>query len=405
MNKGPSSYYLLFLFLLGQVVCVGQKTSLRQELLNNFKPAGKEYWINEYIGKLDNIHDVSLGLLFDGEEYFGIYNLISSQTRFTLEGLKLEDEILLKEFDSLDRQTGTIKLSSVNGAFYGHWTDQSRTQEIPIRFYPVGHLPLPDAHLRSLYHHVYKNKAGNISQTVHHYNYNSRPRLTRYTETETSSFVSSDDGVFVCAVTGESLPEALRVLLVESKNYDKLSFTYESYIDYRSLWAVIKPRINSAFDKWLDQIFTDLCTNKPSKEVLGLEVLGPDDRFAQRFDGWVNISFYDEHFVSGVINFQSPDNGSIMKRGFVYDLDKKQELNWNSLLRKGITIDSVIVSQARQNSINSNKPFSTFCITPSGIQGETSFSTIYGEERVVVYAKTLDKYMKSKYLSKFWSNI
>jgi len=106
-----------------------------EDVMSMFDGDTKDIWIHNYIGTLNNTHQIKMSLGNDGNVYKGIYRYQSSGVYFYLEG-KFNGNILeLQEINSSDYTTGYLLLKKEKNAWVGEWRNLDQSLILPLRFY------------------------------------------------------------------------------------------------------------------------------------------------------------------------------------------------------------------------------------------------------------------------------
>jgi hypothetical protein len=125
---------VFFLFVSFSIYLNAQESEFEKDIMAMFSDSGKDIWIHNYNGKINNIHQVKLGLGFDGVTYKGIYQYQSSGAYFFLEGKFNGDILELQEIDKDDYTTGYLLLKKGKNIWRGEWRNLDKTLSFPVTF-------------------------------------------------------------------------------------------------------------------------------------------------------------------------------------------------------------------------------------------------------------------------------
>ncbi|MBK9733962.1 MAG: hypothetical protein IPO92_02915 [Saprospiraceae bacterium] len=150
-----------------------------------------------------------------------------------------------------------------------------------------------------------------------------------------------------------------------------------------------------------------------TKKLKAIEVsdIGTQDRWTQTAHGWVEVDLFLEDIISGNIYMQSSWKTETEKISFIFDLSAgkevslqdifKDDFDSNNYFKKAVVSikNEKLWKQDRKKWCDKQK-FEHVTLSEEGFKFTSAYSTIYGEEEILIPYKDIEIYIKDKRIQK-----
>lgn len=404
----------------------------RETVKNMFGNTTKNVWINSLSGKLDGQYGVDMIIGTDGNVCQGIYRMQTSGIIFYFEGQDNEHKISLTEMTQSGQTTGFITGIYDGSKLNGVWEDKTKklsydiVLEFVYDFENVENAPCESKEWIRYYRGKVEGNELVIMLQKKEYVYNYSVWSNSIKVTHKNNVYKSDKIVLLdfdnisLTLDGKAMmlnvqtPEKLSILSLEESGYQsiismeefaKVYSICEAYGDYYSLFLSELPMTgNKKFDNFI-QVQVKEWKKEQLEELkkIQIEDISSSDRWVQRITAWTELSLFTPSMISGTIYMQSSQKIETKKIPFIFDLKSSKILQMNDIFesKSNILVEvSAWKEKEKKNKHNEsiwknhfcNEEFTHFILHEDGIHFTSEFSTIYGEQKLVLpYPKIADK--------------
>lgn len=340
---------------------------IREEIMKSFE--GKAVWITAYSGILDETNRINLFLADDGNTYIAKSLYPSSGEIINYERSMVGETLVLTEYKDL-REIGSYFLKKDGDNLKGVWK-QVNGSSIDVQFIKSqNEMECGDMHF------LHYLKADNDDRLMIFRNHEI-PKVMLHGKLVSVTCKSPDCQKLILEdAEGNSLGVLKKLKWAdwvyqnngkEQTFYKQHGYTYacEEYTSYNQLWSVEYPVLdNEDFNKWINGALEDIRIERPAS----LKADGIADRYHEKIKNWVEVTFYDENFISGYIYAQSSMKTEVAKRSFIFDIKDKKEVDRSDIFNKSIS------------ALTGNEDLIYIVLTKHGIELSSDFNPIYGEQ-------------------------
>lgn len=412
----------------------------RAEVRSMFPAQTKNLWIHHMKGHIAGLHHVDFILGTDGQQCKGVYILESSKARFYFEGEDRNESLDLVEQTRSGRVTGFI-----SGIYNGQnltavWTDIHKIQRIPVVCTLWSHdtAAPPEACPSAESISVYEGMAGNEKVKLFVRKNEDKCALQWYIgekQYEEEIRLPASGRFFTlnnkCPLlngkklhaptddwTGTSdldLVDNDRIYKLSVKQ--QLDFECYEFADFATRMELIKPKSDhKKFNSWLEQKFRLWhMENKLRKDNKPDHEYAVADRWKYSIYGWVEVYFFNNELISGIIYRQNSQETHTDKQAFIYDLSGGRELTLSDIFGKNFNaqeyINRVIAARKKEMALSDSlkkwadgQTFRNLALKPSGISCTTDFHPVFGELEIMIPLTELKTNIQLKSLLKELNN-
>lgn len=401
-----------------------------------FEDQAKVWWVRHYKGLINDMHDITMILGFDGEVYHGYATYLRSKTRFQLYG-KAGTALKLYEIDETGKISGIIKGSVSPQMLKASWQNYQNTVGLSMLlteakpddnkltgcgdnkwvknyegtyFGKTTKLLLQqyaEGHYKGIFYVTHENKtytvegirqSGEDKVYLHLINENNEKKgrldCKNIGADRVDYTLRNDEGIFAS----------------NFKNTRTVQTEAIEFIDYLTLMDVTYPSLKSnddfnamiyqQYDKWLkkNRSQTEKEQRKISKQ--------PKNRARLRAYGWYEVEYLSQHYISMRLSYV--DNWSGYEEvTWTYDLRHKETLKADDLFLQNSGYAEFVktyITQALKKHPDYQDPdyskwvakenFKYFTLRHEGINFSTKYNPIYGARQVTVPYEVLRPYLK-----------
>lgn len=352
------------------------------------EPNMRYYWLKEYSGFIDGIHQIEMVLVTDNKEFRGIYKYNSSGEEFQLFGDARQGQIYLNEYDEYNRVSGVILGIISDDYFYGEWKNRLYTESLPILLKAVDRSHLDCA--GSFNYEKYELKIdkdpvsitwikdksefelwiGNAGQNVQ------QEIECNFLDCQGASVLINDKNLTILPD-----PTGLKFFLQESKINKSIKplkswtvgYQCTEYIDFdERLAEVIPTGLHRSFNKYLQTLMhdkTEFINERIKKAKIENEHCALEDRLANGSFSEAIVSFYNGKIISGLIKIHCSYFTEFTEIPFAYDLTNEREFEITDFFIDSETALKYLSDQYQQHLYeNYSEEYIDWC-TQSGISG------------------------------------
>jgi len=407
-----------------------------EELKLLFENPNKVWWVRHYKGLVNDMHDVTMILGFDGEVYHGYATYLRSKTRFQLYG-KAGTRFKLFEVDKSGKVSGILQGNLSPQLLKANWHNYQNTVGVGMHLVKAAS---DDSELTKCGHNKWtKNYEGNYMGKP------TRLLLQHYTEGEYKGFfyIAHENKTYHVQGTQQSGEDRIYLHLINEKNEKKgrldcrdmgasrVDCTLRNdegifssqlmnkqtvntqgieLLDYTIVMDVTYPNIKKQdnfnaivyqqYDKWLKKNRTQ--TTKAKRKTKE----NPDNRATMRAYGWYDIEYLSSKYVSLRLSYVD-DWSDYEEIVWTYDLENQKTVqpedlfladsDYAGFVRNYIT--DVLKKQPDYKDEDYSKwiakeNFEFFSLRHEGINFSTKYNPIYGARNVTVPYYKLRPYLR-----------
>lgn len=401
-----------------------------------FENPDKVWWVRHYKGLVNDMHDISITLGFDGDEYHGYATYLRSKTRFQLYG-KSGTKFKLYEIDQSGKVSGILQGSVSPQLLKANWHNYQNTVGVSMRLTKTD---ANDKELISYGHNKWtKNYEGNYMGKPTHL------LLQHYTEGQYKGFfyMTHENKTYQVEATQQAGEDRVYLHLINEKNEKKARLDCRNMganrvdctlrsdegifssqlkhtqtintqgielMDYAIVMDVTYPYIENAddfnaiiyqqYDKWLKKNRSQTVKEKRKTKE------NPDNRAMMRAYGWYDIEYLSPKYVS--LRLYYVDNWSDYEEiVWTYDLENQKTLQPEDLfvddsgyaefVREYITKTLKRHPDYKDEDYSKwveKESFEFFSLRHEGINFSTKYNPIYGVRNVTVPYYKMRPYLK-----------
>jgi len=414
----------------------GQKTlnliEARKEVKSMFDNDVKNLWINVLSGKLDNIHLVDMVIGTDGNICKGLYTFRSSGITFYFEGEDIDDHLKLIEYNKKGKHTGYILGNYDGKKFETRWLDPKKELFYSLNLdfvnLPEDYTPIECDH--RIWYSCYEGKIDNSNWKINVYREGDIFKIFQHIdqsktfeiitcpfpncESVTYTFKNGKWKLFLNNEPNELVIQQLKGeeegAFYSLKNVNTARFDCYEYADYTTRLEIVKPVIkNNKFNEWMD---SQLKQWRSESEKHIFYQTAEESSYSERWQklgyAWVELDIMTTNVISGTIYMQSSWNKKTEKVSFIFDLKTSKIVDPKDLFEKNLDFteyfSKVITAKKKELGIKDptlnkwvqTQPFDFVTLKDKAFSFKTRFSSIYGEQEILVPYSELKEFLKPR---------
>lgn len=377
------------------------------------EPNMRYYWLKEYSGFIDGIHQIEMVLVTNNIEFRGIYKYNSSEEEYQLYGDVRLGQIHLNEYDEYNRVSGVIQGIISGDYFYGEWKNSFYTESLPLLLKAADRSRFDCAESFNYVKYELKIEKEPISITwikdkgefelwIGNDDQNVQQEIEcNFFDCQATSILINDKNLTILPDKTE-----LKFFLQENKTNRSINpikswtvgYQCIEYIDFdERLTEVIPASSHKSFDNYLQSLIRDKTTfinERIKKAKIESEHHALDDRLANGSFSEAIVSFYNGKIISGLIKIHCSFFKELTEIPFAYDLVNERELEINDFFIDSETALKYLADRY-QNHLNDNygeeyidwctqSGISGFYISESGLHLRTKTSPIFGNCETII---------------------
>lgn len=421
--------YILVLLMMWQLASPlkGQQDPLMEMAMEHFgKPDPKSiWWLKDLKGNIDQTHEIRMVLATDNTLFKGAYEILSSNEKFYLDGNYDGDQIVLVESDSIGRTTGIIKGDMNDDVLYAEWFDPKNTVQLPLYASAAGISPFPCGNIG--WAHFLSVKGPDSLRKITVLKYEDRVELQLIYPG--SSFLHEmecqDDDCRKLSHSPQELDDQTlyqldldkniligildtKETLHQLKSIKSIYFDCTTYMDFDEKFSLVYPISSSQkFNDWITKEWVEKYgAARHSKKQQGN--ISVSERLGHEEYGSFYLDFFNDKILSGLFTVQSSKYAQATEIPLIYGFEKEKVLLLQDLFLPGVDAMAVIHEQvaAIKKMRQDNDEFGVFkavdyqYITCNhlGLLCRTTFSTLYGQDTILLPVADLSRYLKKNAL-------
>lgn len=418
-----SLVYIITLMCLS-LQSLAQSDALMNMAMEHFgKPEARSvWWLRDFKGYYDQNHAIRMVLATDNNAFKGAYEYLSSGEKFYLDGNYDGAQIVLVESDSLGRTTGIFKGDMNDEAFYAEWSDPKNIAAVPVFLTTENQTVNPCGNLG--WAHNFAVKGQDSIKRVSVWKYEEEINvLLFYPSTQVLLQMEClDDQCFQLNQNNADMDEERhwhidlekqmmvnivdqRETLYTLKSTKSLYFDCSSYMDFDDKFSMVYPISSSEkFNAWISEIWAEKYGSSGKYIHKQQNNYSVSDRVSHEEYGNVHLDFFNDKMVSGIFILQSSKYAEANELPFVYYFDKDKEISIAEIFLPGNN-SAVLIEQMIADIKNDRgegdefarfqaKDYRLVSIGWEGLVCRTPFSTIYGQDKIIVGKEKLKPYLK-----------
>lgn len=403
---------------------LAQSDALMNMAMEHFgKPEARSvWWLRDFKGYYDQNHAIRMVLATDNNAFKGAYEYLSSGEKFYLDGNYDGAQIVLVESDSLGRTTGIFKGDMNDEAFYAEWSDPKNIAAVPVFLTTENQTVNPCGNLG--WAHNFAVKGQDSIKRVSVWKYEEEINvLLFYPSTQVLLQMEClDDQCFQLNQNNADMDEERhwhidlekqmmvnivdqRETLYTLKSTKSLYFDCSSYMDFDDKFSMVYPISSSEkFNAWISEIWAEKYGSSGKYIHKQQNNYSVSDRVSHEEYGNVHLDFFNDKMVSGIFILQSSKYAEANELPFVYYFDKDKEISIAEIFLPGNN-SAVLIEQMIADIKNDRgegdefarfqaKDYRLVSIGWEGLVCRTPFSTIYGQDKIIVGKEKLKPYLK-----------
>lgn len=420
---------LLILFLIGMSAptLFAQQDLLMEMAMEHFgKPDPKSvWWLKDLKGNFDQTHEIRMVLATDNTSFKGAYEILSSKEKFYLDGNYDGEQIVLVESDSLGRTTGIIKGDMNDDVLYAEWSDPKNTVQLPLYVAAAASSPYPCGNIG--WAHFLSVKGPDSLKKISVLKYEDRVELVLFYPGSSVRHVMEclDDRCRLMMHTPQELEDQTqyqldldkniltgildtRETLYQLKSIKSIYFDCATYMDFDDKFSLVYPiAASQKFNNWIVKEWVEKygATRHHKKHQGNISV---SERMGHEEYGSFHLDFFNDKMISGLFTIQSSKYAQATEIPMTYWFDKEKSIELQELFLPGIDAMAVIQEQVKaiKNLRQDNDEFASFQATDYqyftynqyGLLCRTTFSTVYGQDTILLPVSELSRYLKKNAL-------
>lgn len=425
-------YQISFILCFCTFLCLSQSKESFSEIENRFHPQDSIHWTTEFNGLWGDFHETKVILSYNGLEYHGEMEFLSSGDKFQLFGEDQADgRAVLFEFDSAGRQTAMIQGTITDTRINGNWINLTTDLRYPFTALAAAAIPLKKFEPQVISYQSFDRTTSMVLLKE------APGQLSGHLQVEGQPYALSISGVchdIPCKIwsaevyneTGivgtievekssrnmlylqfqESFGEKLALKLVEQhsapmtvKGFSNFSGSVDiSYVDFQI----------SAYETWLAREFQDWWdTAVEQLKALDMNTLAQGERQKYSWNGWMDIGYISETGATGILTLTNLHQ--TISKQFALDFKKEKMVTSASLFKKGVDITQLCqakIAERRSELITESEvaydnwvrdvAFEHIYFRPDGMVILTDYDPVFGTAEIVVPYKELKSDLRKK---------
>jgi hypothetical protein len=425
-------YQISFILCFYTFLCLSQSKVSVREIENRFHPEDSIHWTTEFKGLWGDFHETKLILSYNGWEYHGEMEFLSSGDKFQLLGEDQEDgRSVLFEFDPSGRQTAMIHGMITDTRINGNWINGATDLRYPFTALASSAIPLKKFEPQVISYQstdrtssmvLLKEAPGQLSG---HLQVKGQPYALSISGVchdipckFWSAEVYNENGIVGSIEVHKSAQNVLNLQFQESfgekttlsleqqhsapmtvKGFSNFSGSVDiSYVDFQI----------GAYETWLTQEFQDWWDAAVDQlKGIDLDALTQSERQQYTWNGWMDIGYISEAGVTGILTLTNL-NQTISKH-FALDFKKEKMISLESFFKNGVDIAQLCeakVADRRNELITESEiayddwvrdvAFEHIYFRPDGMVILTDYDPVFGTAEIVVPYKELKSELRRK---------
>ncbi|HRD06763.1 MAG: hypothetical protein U0V54_06710 [Saprospiraceae bacterium] len=402
----------------------GQGDALMNMAMEHFgKPEARSvWWLKDFKGYFDQNHAIRMVLATDNNAFKGAYEYLSSGEKFYLDGNYDGEQIVLVESDSLGRTTGIFKGDMNDEAFYAEWSDPKNIAAVPVFLTTESQTVNPCGNLGWAHHFAVKGQDSIKKISVWKYEEEINVQLFYPSTQMLLQMECLDDQCYQLNQNNADIDEEShwhidlekkimvnivdqRETLYNLKSTKSLYFDCASYMDFDDKFSMVYPISSSEkFNTWILANWAEKYGSSGKSIHKQQNNYSVSDRVSHEEYGNVHLDFFNDKMISGIFILQSSKYAEATELPFAYNFDREKEIAIAEIFLPGNDV-AVLIEQmvaGLKNERGDGDEFARFqakeyrlvSISWEGLVCRTPFSTIYGQDKVIVAKDKLKPYLK-----------
>ena len=401
-----------------------QKDPLMEMAMEHFgKPEAKSvWWLKDFKGFYDQCHEIRMVLATDNNSFKGAYEFLSSGEKFYLDGNYDGEQIILVESDSLGRTTGIFKGDMNDDAFYAEWSDPKNIAQVTVYLSTGKPSVFPCGNIGWAHH--YSAKGPDSLKKVSVWKYEDQVQILLFypgSHRRIEMECLDDQCQELNQLTGDiddeshwnlSIDKQSLINVIDQKEYlynlksnKSIYFDCKTFMDFDDKYSLVYPISGSIkFNNWVMSAWTDKYSNSGKYSHKQQNNFSVSDRVSHEEYGNVILDFFNDKLISGVFTIQSSKYAEATEIPFTYLFEKDKEVSIAEIFLPEVAQDSVVEQLVKEIKVDraDGDEFSRYAagtyrilsISAEGLVCRTPFSTLYGQDKIVLDKEKLKRYLK-----------
>lgn len=406
---------------------VGQQDLLMEMAMEHFgKPDPKSvWWLKDLKGNFDQTHEIRMVLATDNTLFKGAYEILSSKEKFYLDGNYDGEQIVLVESDSLGRTTGIIKGDMNDDILYAEWSDPKNTVQLSVYAAAGGISPYPCGNIG--WAHYLSVKGPDSLKKISVIKYEDKVALQLFYPASSvlHEMECLDDECRLLSHTPQDLEDQTlyqldidkntligildtKETLYQLKSVKSIYFDCSTYMDFDEKFSLVYPiSASQKFNTWIVNEWVEKygAARHHKRQQGNFSV---SERLSHEEYGSFRLDFFNDKILSGLFTIQSSKYAQTTEIPITYWFEKEKSIAIQDLFLPGI--DALAVIHEQVDSIKKmrldNDEFATFSAadyqyitcTSLGLLCRTTFSTVYGQDTILLPVEDIRKYLRKNAL-------
>ncbi len=429
---------LLSTFFVGNIYA--QQTAYTSSITTPQETFAEKNNTQYFSGLLDDLYQVRIQLDCSTGECSGQLVYTESGVQFRLEGIKLGDQLLLKEINQQSEISGFIKATWNDQQITGEWSNFDGTIGSAIELQSVEKEATVHTLGQDKWVKTYKGVVAweEVEMVLHHLGHQ---HVTGFVY----NFANDDEHVITGQINQNGVLElsiqnaagiekgTLVGKDIDDKNFraeyknnenersyasfeltNKIPVGYIEYANYVMNYEVLFPEYtNNTFNVWIKDYLQNWVSDcrSTTQQLNKKVVLQPEDRASERGYVWFNIEESLPDFISGYYFYSNTWNHQTIGKSLNYDLVSNKSIEWKDVFKKSATAElnnfkqQYIEKEIRRNPQYMDtafqewihtQTFPLFAFQQNGIQFSTIYDEVFGQTKITISYEDLKPFMKKK---------
>jgi hypothetical protein len=402
------------------------------EIEKRFQSSDSIHWTTTYDGRWGDFHHTKIILSYNGTEYHGEIEFLSSGEKFNLIGENHnDDQAILFEFDLLGRQTAIIQAQITDTRINGSWINESNDRTYPLSGLARSVIPLKKFDPQVVSYVSADQKSSLIlmkeapGQLSGHLQITGQPyamSISGSCKDVPCKFWAADvyneNGLVGTIEVQKSTSSELIFNFKEpfgEKSKHILNKAYEApiivngfsnfagsvdiaYIGFQN--EIYTHWLNKEFKQWYEKAIEQLKSIDPN-------TVTTSERQKLSWNGWMDIGHISEAGATGVLTLTNQDR--TISQHFIMDLKKGVMLSPQSLFKKEVNINQLCqskIASRREELVTEseiaydewvrNVIFENIYFRSDGMVLMTEYDPVFGTAEIVVPYNEIKSQLKKK---------
>ena len=367
-------------------------------------------WMKNYTGYIDDVHEVTLCLAFDGFNCCGYMQYSSSETEYLLEGSlqsskfsflekyqnapsgylagTLLGETITLEWNAIDELTSFSGVFSLANAQYlsapnpitvFSYTGTLDMQSVSLRLTRqstglVGEMMFADGTAQQIRGTQSADNSWNLENVSAGYNF-------RLINTKGDSYEAN------YILPGDEHAADLTMSLLGQVNARSTA-----YLSHHTMIKCLLPSFQADFDQLIDRMVDDWTLDiERNKDKIA------SNRFAQRADIWFEINEYSDAYLSGILYYSSSWKKDVSSKSFSYDRASKDMVSVSPFLKGSSKWENIVreklIAAKKMNETQDQVPYEKWInkvtliepmLCANGLRFHTEKSSVFGQASIML---------------------